>query len=216
MSYTRLTEPLNFDDAADRDPAPTTVPRNLPASVVTWLARLPAQARPMRTAYRFPHVVRQLSQLWHEPEKLAECFEQLLYDKRGKRMGFPTTILTELETLRSIAVLPQPEPDKLPVEPIAIKPGALPAEPSEGDEHNGFRSAKTMARGQNANGLIGRPRPAAQPALEFQPMPKLNTEPAAASKAPGADLATADTAPAVAQADAPADPFGVREQTAGA
>jgi hypothetical protein len=185
MSYTRLSGPLQFDEDSERTPAPTTVPRNLPAAVVTWLAMLPADVRPMRTAHRFPHVVRQLAQLWDDPERLFDCFEDLLYDNRGKRMGFPTSVLTELESLRTVAKLPPPKPDSIVVDPIAVNPSAAP-EATEPADHNGFRSIKVRTRAEP------------QPPLEF-------SSASTATKKPDP--------PAEKTPEMPSDPFGVRGET---
>ena len=45
---------------------------------------------------RFPHVVDRIASAWSDPARLAAVFEDLLFDDRGGRQGFPADAAEEL------------------------------------------------------------------------------------------------------------------------
>lgn len=65
-----------------------------------WLAKLPAEVRPMALARQIPRIVDELARLWPRPGVLA-YFDDLLLDRRGGRQGFPPDIYRELVRLQS-------------------------------------------------------------------------------------------------------------------
>jgi len=70
----------------------------LPFSV-SWLARLPPAVRPVAMSVKYPRIVNRLALDWNEPATCRADFEELLYDHRGKRKGFPDRIHRELLAL---------------------------------------------------------------------------------------------------------------------
>ncbi len=73
--------------------------RPLPATL-RWLVGLPAAVRPLALLQRFPRIANRLAQAWTDEAALAECFDDLLYDRRGGRQGFPPAVRRELTLLR--------------------------------------------------------------------------------------------------------------------
>jgi hypothetical protein len=70
------------------------------SSTVDWLASLPPNARPLALATRFPRVANRIAQEWSEPSACRRDFDDLVFDSRGTRQGFPPDVLGELLTLR--------------------------------------------------------------------------------------------------------------------
>ncbi len=52
-------------------------------------------------ADRFPHVANKLAELWRRPFHADRYFDELLHDKRGGRMGFPLSVVTEISNVYS-------------------------------------------------------------------------------------------------------------------
>ncbi len=76
------------------------VVNRLLASTIDWLASLPPNVRPLALATRFPRVANRIAQEWAEPSACRRDFEELVYDNRGNRKGFPPDVLDELLALR--------------------------------------------------------------------------------------------------------------------
>jgi hypothetical protein len=72
----------------------------LHSSTIDWLASLPLQLRPRTLAAQFPRVANRIAQAWKEPSACRRNFEDLVYDNRGDREGFPPDVLVELLALR--------------------------------------------------------------------------------------------------------------------
>jgi hypothetical protein len=70
------------------------------SSTIDWLATLPLQVRPRALATQFPRVANRIAQEWKEPSACRRDFEDLVYDNRGDREGFPPDVLVELLALR--------------------------------------------------------------------------------------------------------------------
>ena len=70
------------------------------SSTIDWLANLPPQARPLALATKFPRVANRIAHEWNEPSACRRDFDDLVYDNRGSRKGFPPDVLGELLTLR--------------------------------------------------------------------------------------------------------------------
>jgi hypothetical protein len=74
--------------------------KRLLSSTIDWLASLPLQVRPLALATQFPRVANRIAQEWKEPSACRRDFEDLVYDNRGDREGFPPDVLVELLALR--------------------------------------------------------------------------------------------------------------------
>lgn len=86
-------------DAAKRRQDSTTVNRLL-SSTIDWLASLPPNVRPLVLATKFPRVANRIAKEWREPSACRVDFDDLVYDKRGTRKGFPPDVYVELLALR--------------------------------------------------------------------------------------------------------------------
>jgi len=86
-------------DAAKRPQSTATVNRLL-SSTIDWLASLPPNVRPLALATKFPRVANRIAHEWREPSACRRDFDDLVYDKRGTRRGFPPDVYVELLALR--------------------------------------------------------------------------------------------------------------------
>ncbi len=73
--------------------------RPLPAAL-HWIGSLPASVQPLALLHQFPRIANRLAQAWNDEAALAECFDDLLTDRRGGRQGFPPAVQRELTLLR--------------------------------------------------------------------------------------------------------------------
>jgi hypothetical protein len=78
----------------------TTVVNRLLSSTIDWLASLPPNVRPLALATKFPRVANRIAHEWQEPSSCRRDFDELVYDKRGTRRGFPPDVYVELLALR--------------------------------------------------------------------------------------------------------------------
>ena len=78
----------------------TTSVNRLLSSSIDWLASLPPNVRPLALATKFPRVANRIAQEWPEPSACRRDFDDLVYDKRGARRGFPPDVFVELLALR--------------------------------------------------------------------------------------------------------------------
>jgi len=71
----------------------------LSRAAIEMMTRLPY---PMLryTAEHFPHIVDRLASEWANPTRMAGAIDDLIYDMRGGRAGFPMQVLNELGVLR--------------------------------------------------------------------------------------------------------------------
>jgi hypothetical protein len=67
---------------------------------IQWLARLPAEVRPMATGRHYPRIVNRICDLWSQCEYTRLHFQSLLIDRRPGRQGFPTEVRNELLALQ--------------------------------------------------------------------------------------------------------------------
>jgi len=86
-------------DVAQRRQAPVTANRLL-SSTIDWLASLPPNVRPLALATKFPRVANRIAEEWREQGACRRDFDDLVYDKRGTRRGFPPDVYVELLALR--------------------------------------------------------------------------------------------------------------------
>jgi hypothetical protein len=86
-------------DVAKRRQDATSVNRLL-SSTIDWLASLPPNVRPLALATKYPRVANRIAKEWREPSACRRDFDDLVYDKRGTRRGFPPDVYVELLSLR--------------------------------------------------------------------------------------------------------------------
>ena len=78
----------------------TTSVNRLLSSTIDWLAGLPPNVRPLALATKYPRVANRIAQEWREPSACHRDFDDLVYDRRGNRRGFPPDVHVELLALR--------------------------------------------------------------------------------------------------------------------
>ena len=64
-----------------------------------WIARLPANVRPLQLLRQHPRIANTLAANWVDPAAFRACLYDLLVDKRGNRRGFPAVVRGELLAL---------------------------------------------------------------------------------------------------------------------
>jgi hypothetical protein len=75
-------------------------PEPLKAATAAWLLALPAQSRPVDLPQAYPRIANKLCEVWPDPLLCERYFDDLLTDRRGRRMGFPERVLADLKMLR--------------------------------------------------------------------------------------------------------------------
>lgn len=75
-------------------------PTSLTSSSREWLAELPAEVRPTELAAHFPRVANELSARWRKVSACEQYLDDLVFDRRGGRTGFPRNIGHEINGLR--------------------------------------------------------------------------------------------------------------------
>ena len=105
----RLTEAVSAKLPAEPAPASTdaakrrqdsTSANRLLSSTIDWLASLPPKVRPLALATKYPRVANRIAKEWREASTCRRNFDDLVYDKRGTRRGFPPDVYVELLALR--------------------------------------------------------------------------------------------------------------------
>jgi hypothetical protein len=66
-----------------------------------WLSQLPKEKRPNVLAHQFPHIANKLAALWKQPLYCELYLDNLVFDLRGDRRGFPPEIAAEIATLKA-------------------------------------------------------------------------------------------------------------------
>lgn len=66
-----------------------------------WLDGLPAELRPCETALRFARIANRLAELWATPPLCLQYLDELCFDRRGGRQGFPLGVAAELLALKA-------------------------------------------------------------------------------------------------------------------
>jgi hypothetical protein len=91
--------------AASAERPGTTDDRRPPASHPSMAARELLSNLPdgmlQATSERFPHVIEALARDWAEPSRMNATLDQVVFDARGNRSGFPLEVLLELAELRA-------------------------------------------------------------------------------------------------------------------
>ena len=83
--------------------APLATDRALTGRAMDWVARLPAEVRPLITCDRYARIVNTLAAAWDSAPSRDECLEHLLNDRRRGRRGFPPDVERELVALNRYA-----------------------------------------------------------------------------------------------------------------
>jgi hypothetical protein len=83
--------------------APLATDRALTGRAMEWVARLPAEVRPLATCDRYARIVNTLAAAWDSATSRGECLEHLLNDRRRGRRGFPPDVERELAALNRYA-----------------------------------------------------------------------------------------------------------------
>ena len=104
----------------------------LRSRTIKWLATLPADIRPMRTARAYPRIVNRIGDLWGHCEYTRLYFQSLLIDRRQRRQGFPDDVREELVVLqdyyfRNVSALPAVIWQAVPVNPRKIPDAIFPS-----------------------------------------------------------------------------------------
>ena len=65
-----------------------------------WLRQLPARRRPLRLCMLYPRVANRIAWCWPDEALCSQMLQDLLFDGRGGRQGFPPAVERELRRLR--------------------------------------------------------------------------------------------------------------------
>jgi hypothetical protein len=66
---------------------------------VAWLAALPEHARPATLARRYPRIANRLCSLWRLVSRCEDYLDDLMFDRRGGRQGFPRDVARDVAAL---------------------------------------------------------------------------------------------------------------------
>ncbi|MSQ59862.1 MAG: hypothetical protein EXR36_09550 [Betaproteobacteria bacterium] len=69
-------------------------------ATMRWLATLDEKIRPRLLPVQYPRITNRLQELWLEPERAREYFNDTVTDVRGDRRGFSDEVLVELAVLK--------------------------------------------------------------------------------------------------------------------
>ncbi len=70
------------------------------AEAQALLESLSPRIRPHELPGRFPRIMNQIAHLWRRHAQLDRYIEELLFDRREGRQGFPFAVVLELNTLK--------------------------------------------------------------------------------------------------------------------
>ena len=100
-SVREAAAPIDTAEGKDWSPRRKVKPVNylLPHSLA-WLESLPPAARPLALATKYPRIVNRIALAWNEPGASRANFDDLVYDSRGSRQGFPPDVHRDLLALR--------------------------------------------------------------------------------------------------------------------
>jgi hypothetical protein len=97
---TRDAPPARAIGPEQRQP-PSPYDRTLVPATVNWMRELPAVVCPRETASWFPRIVNRLARYWDSTAMVESIFDELLFERRRGRKGFPPKIQSELRALYS-------------------------------------------------------------------------------------------------------------------
>lgn len=69
---------------------------------LAWVEHLPKQERPFKLCAQYPRVANRIALCWNDRVLANRVFISLLFDRRGKRKGFPAPVAYELMRLRAL------------------------------------------------------------------------------------------------------------------
>jgi hypothetical protein len=75
--------------------------KDLNPQTLAWLDGLPSELRPCETALRFARIANRLAELWATPPLCLQYLDELCFDRRGGRQGFPPGVAAELLALKA-------------------------------------------------------------------------------------------------------------------
>lgn len=78
--------------------------QRLDTTTVKWLQNLAEKHRPNMLAAQFRRIANKLALVWPNSLATEAYLDELMFDKRGNRQGFPITISLELATLKELIV----------------------------------------------------------------------------------------------------------------
>jgi hypothetical protein len=84
-------------------------PATLASAAREWLAELPADVRPVELAAYYPRIANELSSRWRKVAPCEQYLDELVFDRRGGRTGFPRNIGRELASLRDYYLIIHPK-----------------------------------------------------------------------------------------------------------
>lgn len=76
-------------------------PEQLSVASFKWIATLPANVRPHALARAYPRIANRLAEIWHRPVQCEKYLDDLVWDRRGNRQGFPPPIAAEIAALKA-------------------------------------------------------------------------------------------------------------------
>ena len=91
----QATTPRDFRGLRHRQPLDDALP-----VTIRWVARLPAEVRPVALLRQFPRIANVVARAWNDPAEIQAVLDDLLVDRRGGRQGFPLEVTEELLVLR--------------------------------------------------------------------------------------------------------------------
>ena len=96
--------------------APRPEDDRLSAHTQNWLSALPKGVRPVHLPAEFPRITNELSRLWLQTAALDTYFEDLEFNPRPDRMGFPAVVKEELLCMHvySLRNRSKPSEERLP------------------------------------------------------------------------------------------------------
>jgi hypothetical protein len=91
----QTSTPQDFRGLRRRQPLDDALP-----VTIRWVAKLPAEVRPVALLRQFPRIANIVARAWHDAAELQAVLDDLLVDRRGGRRGFPLDVTEELLVLR--------------------------------------------------------------------------------------------------------------------
>jgi hypothetical protein len=72
----------------------------LSGAALRLLVKLDTKLRLHEISVRYPKVLNRIAAVWDRPLEAERCFDELLLDARGTRQGFPSSVISEIASLR--------------------------------------------------------------------------------------------------------------------
>lgn len=79
-------------------------PETLELATITWIKSLEETKRPVTLAEKFPRIANRLAAIWADQATTVTYLDELMFDDRGGRKGFPIAIGLELATLKELVL----------------------------------------------------------------------------------------------------------------